>query len=100
MTESESRSAIVLEPAEEFIARYRRGARPSLEEYSKTHPESAAESHGGRRCSHHVSQSSVGADPHHNARNGLERNATARGCRKSSRNSPRNHGPNHGKDNA
>src|SRR5213592_4265696 len=43
MFESESRSAIVLELAEEFLERYRRGQRPSLKEYIDRHPELAAE---------------------------------------------------------
>jgi hypothetical protein len=72
MTESESRSTIMLELAEEFIARYRRGARSCPEEYTDRHPEFAAESHSGRRC----------------ARRGSERDATARKCRESSRNWP------------
>src|SRR5262245_25193083 len=43
MTESESRSALVLEMAEEFIARHRKGERPSLKEYTARHPDLAAE---------------------------------------------------------
>ena len=43
MAASESHSEIVLELAEEFIARYRRGERPSLKEYIDRHPELAAE---------------------------------------------------------
>ena len=40
---SESRSAIVLELAEEFLERYRNGERPSMREYTDRHPELAAE---------------------------------------------------------
>ncbi|HEX6513748.1 MAG TPA: protein kinase, partial [Chloroflexota bacterium] len=40
---SSSRSAIVLELAEEFLERYRQGQRPSLKEYIDRHPELAAE---------------------------------------------------------
>lgn len=43
MSTSESRSAAVLELAEEFLDRYRRGQRPSLKEYTDKHPELAAE---------------------------------------------------------
>src|SRR5262245_7401255 len=43
MSESESRSAIVIELAEEFIDRYRKGERPPLKEYIDRHPEFAAE---------------------------------------------------------
>ena len=43
MSESESRSEIVLELAEEFLERYRRGERPPLREYIDRHPELAAE---------------------------------------------------------
>src|SRR5262245_40377456 len=43
MSESESRSAIVIELAEEFIERYRKGERPPLKEYIDRHPEYAAE---------------------------------------------------------
>ena len=43
MTESESRSAIVMELAEEFLDRYRKGERPPLREYLARHPELAAE---------------------------------------------------------
>jgi WD40 repeat protein/serine/threonine protein kinase len=43
MSESESNSAIVLELAEEFIERYRKGERPPLREYIDRHPELAAE---------------------------------------------------------
>ena len=43
MESSESRSAIVLELAEEFLDRYRRGQRPSLKEYIDRHPELAGE---------------------------------------------------------
>src|SRR5438132_13283758 len=40
---SESRSALVLELAEEFLDRYRAGQRPPLREYIERHPELAAE---------------------------------------------------------
>jgi serine/threonine protein kinase len=43
MSTSESRSGVVLELAEEFLERYRRGERPSLKEYIDRHPELAAE---------------------------------------------------------
>lgn len=43
MTESESRSGVVLELAEEFLDRYRKGERPPLKEYIDRHPELAAE---------------------------------------------------------
>ena len=43
MSTSESRSGVVLELAEEFLGRYRRGERPSLKEYIDRHPELAAE---------------------------------------------------------
>ena len=43
MSQSESKSAIVLELAEEFIQRYRKGERPPLREYIDRHPELAAE---------------------------------------------------------
>jgi hypothetical protein len=43
MSASESQSAVVLELAEEFLERYRRGRRPSLKEYVDRHPELAAE---------------------------------------------------------
>jgi serine/threonine protein kinase/WD40 repeat protein len=43
MSASESKSAIVLELAEEFLERYRQGERPSLKEYIDRHPELAAE---------------------------------------------------------
>src|SRR6266542_6264243 len=43
MSASESHSAVVLELAEEFLARYRRGERPSLKEYIERHPDLAAE---------------------------------------------------------
>jgi WD40 repeat protein/serine/threonine protein kinase/tetratricopeptide (TPR) repeat protein len=43
MSESESRSELVLELAEEFLNRYRQGERPSLKEYIDRHPELAAE---------------------------------------------------------
>src|SRR3984957_15842421 len=43
MSESESRSAVVLELAEEFLERYRLGERPSLKEYIDRHPQLAAE---------------------------------------------------------
>jgi hypothetical protein len=43
MSDSESRSAIVLELAEEFLDRYRKGERPPPKEYMDRHPELAAE---------------------------------------------------------
>ncbi len=43
MDSSESRSAIVLELAEEFLDRYRQGQRPALKEYIDRHPELADE---------------------------------------------------------
>jgi serine/threonine protein kinase len=43
MSGSESRSAVVLALAEEFLERYRQGQRPSLKEYIDRHPELAAE---------------------------------------------------------
>lgn len=43
MSASESRSAAVLELAEEFLGRYGRGERPSVQEYVERHPELAAE---------------------------------------------------------
>ena len=43
MSASESQSALVLELAEEFLERYRRGERPSLQEYVDRHPELADE---------------------------------------------------------
>ncbi len=43
MSASGSHSGIVLELAEEFLERYRRGQRPSLKEYIERHPELAAE---------------------------------------------------------
>lgn len=43
MSASESHSEVVLELAEEFLERYRRGERPSLREYTDKHPELAAE---------------------------------------------------------
>ena len=43
MSSSESRSAIVLELAEEFLERYRQGHRPSLKDYIDRHPSLADE---------------------------------------------------------
>src|SRR4051794_32416715 len=43
MSLSESTSAVVLELAEEFLDRYRRGERPGLKEYTDRHPELASE---------------------------------------------------------
>jgi WD40 repeat protein/serine/threonine protein kinase len=43
MSASGSRSAVVLDLAEEFLRRYRQGERPSLKEYIDRHPELAAE---------------------------------------------------------
>jgi serine/threonine protein kinase len=42
-SESQSRSGLVLELAEEFLDRYRAGERPALKEYIDRHPELAAE---------------------------------------------------------
>ena len=43
MSDSESKSGLVLELAEEFLDRYRKGERPHLKEYIDRHPELAAE---------------------------------------------------------
>ena len=43
MSASEVRSEIVMELAEEFLERYRKGERPGLKEYADRHPELAAE---------------------------------------------------------
>jgi serine/threonine protein kinase/tetratricopeptide (TPR) repeat protein len=43
MSESEVRSARVLELAEEFLQRYRQGQRPKLQEYTLAHPDLADE---------------------------------------------------------
>lgn len=43
MSTSESRSAVVMELAEEFLERYRQGQRPSLKDYIDRHPELADE---------------------------------------------------------
>ena len=43
MSSSESRSGLVMQLAEEFLDRYRRGERPPLKEYIERHPEMAAE---------------------------------------------------------
>jgi WD40 repeat protein/serine/threonine protein kinase len=43
MPDSASRSGVVLEMAEEFLDRYRRGERPSLKEYTDRHPSLADE---------------------------------------------------------
>ena len=43
MATSESRSEVVLELAEEFLERYRKGERPALKEYIDRHPELAGE---------------------------------------------------------
>ena len=40
---SDSQSELVLELAEEFLERYRKGERPPLKEYIDRHPELAAE---------------------------------------------------------
>jgi WD40 repeat protein/serine/threonine protein kinase len=45
MSASESKSAVVLELAEAFLERYRRGERPSLKEYADRYPHLAAEIH-------------------------------------------------------
>jgi eukaryotic-like serine/threonine-protein kinase len=42
-SESQSRSGLVLELAEEFLDRYRAGERPALKEYIDRHPDLAAE---------------------------------------------------------
>ena len=43
MSASPSRSAQVLELADEFLERYRRGERPSLKEYTDRYPRLGAE---------------------------------------------------------
>jgi hypothetical protein len=43
MSASGSKSAVVLELAEEFLQRYRQGERPSLQEYTERHPDLADE---------------------------------------------------------
>ena len=43
MSTSESRSAVVLELAEEFLERYRKGERPALKDYIDRNPELAGE---------------------------------------------------------
>jgi hypothetical protein len=43
MSTSEARSAIVMELAEEFLERYRKGERPGLKDYADRHPELAGE---------------------------------------------------------
>ena len=43
MSASEARSEIVMELAEEFLERYRKGERPGLKEYADRHPELAGE---------------------------------------------------------
>ena len=43
MTDPNTTSARVLELAEEFLGRYRRGQRPSIKEYTDRYPELAAE---------------------------------------------------------
>src|SRR5438270_7134853 len=43
MSSSESKAELVLELAEEFLERYRKGQRPPLREYIDRHPELAAE---------------------------------------------------------
>jgi hypothetical protein len=43
MSELEARSERVLELAEEFLERYRKGERPPLKDYTDRHPELAAE---------------------------------------------------------
>jgi WD40 repeat protein/serine/threonine protein kinase/tetratricopeptide (TPR) repeat protein len=45
MSVSPSRSEVVLQLAEEFLERYRRGERPSLKEYVTRHPDLAGEIH-------------------------------------------------------
>src|SRR5436190_15138002 len=43
MSEEDSQAEVVLELAEEFLERYRKGERPPLKEYIERHPELAAE---------------------------------------------------------
>ena len=43
MSSTESKSGAVVELAEEFVERYRKGERPSLKEYIDRYPELAAE---------------------------------------------------------
>src|SRR5271166_407016 len=43
MSSSDSNAEIVMELAEEFLERYRKGERPPLKEYIDRHPELAAE---------------------------------------------------------
>jgi hypothetical protein len=43
MSASEASSQLVLELAEQFLERYRKGERPPLKEYIDRHPELAAE---------------------------------------------------------
>src|SRR3954466_165613 len=43
MSTSQSHSGVVLELAEEFLERYRKGQRPSLKEYIDRHPSLAGE---------------------------------------------------------
>src|SRR5215472_7493303 len=43
MSASSSKSPLVLELAEEFLARYRQGQRPTLQEYIDHHPDLVAE---------------------------------------------------------
>src|ERR1700681_4471156 len=43
MSTSESRSELVMELADEFLDRYRKGERPPLKEYIDRHPELAGE---------------------------------------------------------
>ena len=43
MSTSESRSAVVLELAEEFLERYRKGERPAIKDYTERNPELASE---------------------------------------------------------
>ena len=43
MSTSESRSAVVLELAEEFLERYRKGERPAIKDYTDRNPELAGE---------------------------------------------------------
>ena len=43
MSDATSQSGLVMELAEEFLDRYRKGERPPLKEYIDRHPELAAE---------------------------------------------------------
>jgi serine/threonine protein kinase/WD40 repeat protein len=43
MSDAESKSALVMDLAEEFVERFRQGERPSLKEYTDKHPDLAAQ---------------------------------------------------------